>query len=67
MDKLDDKRIKDWLIRVAKDRKYLTTIKDDNIFDNIEKKIGFKINWQNLYGLKIANYSDLKEIIKRKT
>ena len=67
MDKLDDKRIKDWLIRVAKDRKYLTTIKDDNIFDNIEKKIGFKINWQNLYKLKIANYNDLKEIIKRKT
>lgn len=67
IDKLDDKRIKDWLIRVAKDRKYLTTIKDDNIFDNIEKKIGFKINWQNLYKLKIANYNDLKEIIKRKT
>lgn len=64
MDKLDDRRIKDWLIRVARNKEIFTKIKDENIFNSIEKKIGFKINWQNLYALKIADYNDLKGIIK---
>lgn len=59
MENLDDRRIKDWLIRVAKHGAIFTTIRDANVFDNIEKKIGFKINYKNLYNKKIASAKDL--------
>ena len=65
MDNLDDRRLKDWLIRIAIAREIFTTIKDINTLDNIEKKIGFKINWQNLFENKIADYYDLKRAIDR--
>lgn len=65
MNDIDDRRLKDWLIRIVTARDIFTTIKDENILNNIEKKIGFKINWQNLYEMKIANYNDLKRAIER--
>lgn len=59
MDNLDDRRIKDWLIRFAKHGVIFTTIRDVNVFNNIEKKIGFKIDYKNLYNKKIARAKDL--------
>lgn len=64
IDNLDDRRLKDWFIRIATCREIFTTIKDVNILNYIEKRIGFKINWKNLYKMKIADYNDLKSIIK---
>ena len=65
MDDLDDRRLKDWLIRIANWREGFTTIKDMNVLNKIERKIGFKINWKNLYEMKIADYNDLKKVINR--
>lgn len=65
MENLDDRRLKDWFIRIVIAREIFTTIKDINILNNIEKKIGFKINWKNLYEMKIADYEDLKRAINR--
>ena len=59
MENLDDRRIKDWLIRIAKYGEIFTTIKDVNVLNNIEKKIGLKINCKNLYNKKIASPKDL--------
>ena len=64
MNDIDDRRLKDWLIRVVTARNLFTTIKDENILNRIERKIGFRINLKNLYEMKIADYNDLKRAIK---
>ena len=65
MNNLDDRRIKDWLIRIVKSREFFTTLKDIKVLKQIEKKIGFEINCKNLYELNIADYNDLAKVIKR--
>lgn len=64
MNDIDDKRLKDWLIRIVTARNLFTTIKDEKILNKLEKKIGFRINCKNLYEMKIADYNDLKRAIK---
>lgn len=62
MSNLDDRRLKDWLIRLVKDRDgiFFTTI-DENRLNSIETKIGFKINCKNLYEMKIIDYNDIRK------
>lgn len=67
MNILNDRRLKDWFIRIVRNREWFTTIKDVNILNELEKKIGFHINCKNLYEMKIADYSDLEWAIKRGT
>lgn len=59
MDNLDDRRLKDWLIRTAKHRENINTIKNIDKLKKLEKKIGFKITCINLYRMDIANLDDL--------
>ena len=65
MEDLGDRRLKDWLIRIVVGREFFTTIRDVKVLNKIEETVGLKINWKNLYEMKIANYNDLKRAIDR--
>lgn len=72
MKDLDDRRLKDWLIRVVKNRGIFKTIRVENIFNNLEKKLGIELNFENLYKMKILDYNDfsyddIKRMIERGT